>query len=69
MTLTSIKSTVLLSLLIVSGQAYAETGMVSVQVQVAPGKPWTNCPTRTLAALPETVTTQVDSGLDLSEEN
>src|ERR1700721_678840 len=44
--------------------AYAEPEGTLVQVQVAPGKNWTNYPTRTLAALPESVTSQVDTGLD-----
>lgn len=44
--------------------AYAEAGATTVQVQVAPGKNWTNYPTRTLAALPESVTSQIDTGLD-----
>ncbi len=42
----------------------AESGMVSVPVQVAPGKNWTNYPTRTLAALSKTAANQIDSGLD-----
>lgn len=36
--------------------------MVSVAVQVAPGKSWTNYPTRTLAALPSGLTNRVDAG-------
>src|ERR1700722_16748634 len=44
--------------------AKAEPGMTTVQVQVAPGKDWTNYPTRTLAALPESVTGKIDTGLD-----
>src|SRR5271170_353977 len=51
-------------LLAVAGLAQAEPGIITVQVQVAPGKNWTNYPTRTLAALPAAVTSQVDSGLD-----
>ncbi len=42
--------------------ARAESGLVTVAVQVAPGKSWTNYPTRTLAALPAEVTNRVDSG-------
>jgi hypothetical protein len=53
-----------LALLVMAGQAQAESGMVTVQVQVAPGKNWTNYPTRTLAALPASVTTREDSDLD-----
>jgi hypothetical protein len=53
----------LLLLWVTSSLAQAEPGMVSVQVQVAPGKSWTNYPTRTLAALPTEVTNQVDSAL------
>src|SRR5258708_11230951 len=58
------KTSLILSLLAVNTFAQAESGMVTVQAQVAPGKNWTNYPTRTLAALPETVTIQVDSELD-----
>jgi hypothetical protein len=43
---------------------HAGPGMTWVQVQVAPGRSWTNYATRTLAALPESVTSQVDTGLD-----
>src|SRR5271170_3386979 len=53
-----------LALLVIAGQAQAQSGMVTVQVQVAPGKNWTNYPTRTLAALPASVTTRQDSDLD-----
>jgi hypothetical protein len=42
----------------------AEPGTVTVQVQVAPGKNWTNYPTRTLAAMPAVVTGRIDSELD-----
>jgi hypothetical protein len=52
------------SLLVVVRLAQAESGMVVVQVQAAPGKDWTNYPTRTLAALPEAVTSRVDTNLD-----
>ena len=58
------KSAWVLCLLLAVKLAQAETGMVTVQVQVAPGKNWTNYPTRTLAALPATITSQVDSDLD-----
>jgi hypothetical protein len=40
--------------------AAEESGMVTVQVQVATGKNWTNYSTRTLAALPEAVTSRLD---------
>lgn len=53
----------LLALLVTLSLAQAESGMVAVQVQVAPGKSWTNYPTRTLEALPTEVTSQVDSAL------
>ena len=46
------KSAFTLCLLFAAGLAQAETGIVTVQVQVAPGKNWTNYPTRTLATLP-----------------
>ena len=49
---------------VVGGLAHAQPGTVTVQVQVAPGKNWTNYSTRTLAALPAVVTSRVDSGLD-----
>src|ERR1700716_2676355 len=42
----------------------AESELVTVQVQVAPGKNWTNYPTRTLATLPAPVMDQLDSGFD-----
>lgn len=45
--------------LVVAGPA-----TVSVQVQIAPDKPWTNYPTRTLAALPASVREQVDPAED-----
>ena len=51
-------------LLVVADYVHAQSGMVSVQVQVAPGKDWTNYPTRTLAALPGTVFNQTDTNLD-----
>jgi hypothetical protein len=44
--------------------AHGQTGIVTVAVQTAPGKPWTNCPTRTLAAIPEIATNGIDSDLD-----
>jgi hypothetical protein len=53
-----------LCLLFAAGLAQAETGIVTVQVQVAPGKNWTNYPTRTLATLPAEVTSRTDSDLD-----
>lgn len=58
------KSMFAIGLLAMAAVLQAEPGIVSVEVQVAPGKPWTNYPTRTLAALPESVTSRVDSGLD-----
>jgi len=58
------KTISLFALLVGSSLAQAEPGVVSIAVQAAPGKPWTNQPTRTLAALPASVTSQVDSGLD-----
>ena len=42
----------------------AQPGMTTVAVQVAPGKNWTNCPTRTLEALPPSVLAHADSDLD-----
>ncbi len=42
----------------------AEPGIVTVPVQIAPGKEWTNYPTRTLAALPEAAANRRDSDLD-----
>ncbi|MDB6015926.1 MAG: hypothetical protein JWR19_415 [Pedosphaera sp.] len=53
-----------LSLVVVAGFAQAESGIVTVEVQVAPGKSWTNYPTRTLTALPVSGTNEVDSDLD-----
>lgn len=41
--------------------AQAESGLLEVAVQVAPGKSWTNHLTRTLAALPVAVTNRVDT--------
>jgi hypothetical protein len=58
------KSAFALVLLVVVRLAQAESGMVMVQVQAAPGKNWTNYPTRTLAALPAAVTSQENPGLD-----
>jgi hypothetical protein len=58
------KITFALCLLAVTNFVQAETGLVTVQVQVAPGKDWTNYPTRTLAALPEAATSRVDTNLD-----
>jgi hypothetical protein len=58
------KSSFALCFLLAAKLAQAESGIISVEVQVAPGKDWTNYPTRTLAALPEIVTSQVDSNLD-----
>jgi hypothetical protein len=58
------KSAFVLALLVAPHLVQAEPGMVTVPVQVAPGKNWTNYPTRTLAALPEAVTSRPDSGLD-----
>lgn len=42
--------------------ARAESRPVEVAVQVAPGKAWTNYPTRTLASLPAEMTDKIDSG-------
>ncbi|MGN6643156.1 MAG: hypothetical protein ACTHKU_09150, partial [Verrucomicrobiota bacterium] len=53
-----------LAFVIVARTAPAESAMVDVQVQVAPGKAWTNYSTRTLAALPAAVMDRLDSGLD-----
>jgi hypothetical protein len=50
--------------MIVVNLVWAEPGIVSVQVQVAPGKPWTNYSTRTLLALPASVTSQMDAAED-----
>jgi hypothetical protein len=58
------KLTFALCLLAIAQLAQAGSGLVTVQVQVAPGKDWTNYPTRTLAALPEAVTSRVDTNLD-----
>jgi hypothetical protein len=58
------KSAFALALLVVARLAQAESGIVTVQVQVAPGKNWTNYSTRTLAALPEAITRQTDTNLD-----
>ncbi|HWD91927.1 MAG TPA: hypothetical protein VG938_06215 [Verrucomicrobiae bacterium] len=44
--------------------ALADSGIVSVAVQVAPGKPWTNYSTLTLAALPASAGNRVDVDLD-----
>jgi hypothetical protein len=52
------------ALLAVANSVQAELGMVTVQVQAAPGKNWTNYPTRTLAALPQAVTKRTDTNLD-----
>jgi hypothetical protein len=46
----------------VTGFVLSAGGSVSVPVQTAPGKSWTNFPTRTLADLPESVTRRVDQG-------
>jgi hypothetical protein len=53
-----------LALLVTTHLVQAEPGMVTIQVQVAPGKHWTNYPARTLADLPASVTSRLDSGLD-----
>ncbi len=58
------QSICLFSLLVIAGLARAEPGIVSVAVQVAPGKAWTNYPTRTLAALPAAVLSHVDPATD-----
>jgi len=58
------RSALTFALLAVSASAQAEAGAISVEVQTAPGKAWTNFPTRTLAALPAAANSQVDSGLD-----
>jgi hypothetical protein len=58
------KSAWLLPLLLASGLGHAEPGMVTVQVQVAPGKNWTTYPTRVLTALPAAVTNQLDSAVN-----
>src|SRR5882672_3101676 len=44
--------------------AHAVGEALMVPVQVAPGKQWTNYPTRTLAALPASATDRLDSGFD-----
>jgi hypothetical protein len=44
--------------------AHADPQQVFVDVKVAPRSPWTNYPTRTLAALPAAVTDRVDSAVD-----
>jgi hypothetical protein len=53
-----------LVLLVMAGYAHAQSGLIAVPVQAAPGKNWTNYPTRTLAALPVAATRRVDSELD-----
>ena len=58
------KSAVALAVLVLAAPSHAQSGMVTVQVQAAPGKNWTNYSTRTLAALPAAITSRVDSGLD-----
>ena len=58
------KSVFVLALLVAPHRVEAEPGMVAVPVQAAPGKNWTNYPTRTLAALPAAITSRPDSGLD-----
>jgi hypothetical protein len=58
------KSALVLSLLLAAQLVRAETGIVSVQVQFAPGKNWTNYATRTLAAFPATISRRVDLDLD-----
>lgn len=60
----SLKTSLLLTLLILACPVLAESEMLKVEVQVAPSKPWTNYPTRTLAALPAAATDKVDSGFD-----
>jgi hypothetical protein len=52
------------ALAVIAGHAQADSQTVTVQVQVAPGKSWTNYPTRTLAELPASVTSRADTGLD-----
>jgi len=52
----------LLALLVTATLVHAEPTLVTVPVQVAPGKAWTNYPTRILASLPAEVTNRVDSG-------
>jgi hypothetical protein len=60
---TNLRKTVcLLTLAVAASLARGEPGLVSVAVQVAPGKNWTNYPTRTLASLPAEVTNRVDTG-------
>lgn len=58
------KFALVLAWLVATLLVQAEPGLVTVQVQVAPGKNWTNYPTRTLATLPALATSQIDSGLD-----
>src|SRR5262249_36001729 len=59
------KKSVLALLLFGSGKlAQAEPGVMTIEVQTAPGKNSTNYPTRTLAALPVSETNRVDSNLD-----
>jgi hypothetical protein len=53
-----------LSFLAVATFANAGSGLVNVEVETAPGKNWTNYPTRTLAVLPESETNGVDLDLD-----
>lgn len=55
------KSVLVFLLLVAPKLVHAESGIVTVEVQTAPGKNWTNYPTRTLAALPAS---EVDSNLD-----
>lgn len=52
MTTLGTNSVCALALLALASWAGADSGFVPVSVQTAPGKPWTNYPTRTLATLP-----------------
>jgi hypothetical protein len=53
-----------LALLTLAEWTHAGAGLTLVPVETAPGKSWTNYPTRTLADLPAAVTCRVDTGLD-----
>ena len=52
------------ALAVVGSLAAAQPEMVTLQAQVAPGKTWTNYPTRTLAGLPETVSSLMEPAWD-----
>ena len=51
------------AVLVATGLVQADATTLSVEVQSAPGKPWTNYLTRTITSLPAERTDRVDSGL------